>query len=165
MRPTSADLGLTLFDEDIAVFEGLVGLSPSVAMMKASDGGARWPAAAGPASETILPPLKSTVTCCLPTEFGRVLSPLPQYFEGFFGLGWFGKLLQITPNRYQWMPNMKWCEIPKLNQLLRIHQAAEYLGVCLNTLRNWCRQGKVPEYRHSDNPGELCRHQASIVKP
>ena len=41
--------------------------------------------------------------------------------------------------------------MPKLDQFLRIHQAAEYLGVCRNTLRNWCRQGKIPEYRHPVN--------------
>lgn len=41
--------------------------------------------------------------------------------------------------------------MPKLDQFLKIHEAAEYLGVCRNTLRNWCRQGKIPEYRHPVN--------------
>ncbi len=41
--------------------------------------------------------------------------------------------------------------MPKLHEFLRIHEAAEYLGVCRNTLRNWCRQGKIPEYRHPVN--------------
>ena len=41
--------------------------------------------------------------------------------------------------------------MPKLDQFLRIREAAEYLGVCRNTLRNWCRQGKIPEYRHPVN--------------
>jgi excisionase family DNA binding protein len=41
--------------------------------------------------------------------------------------------------------------MPKLDQFLRIREAAEYLGVCPNTLRNWCRQSKIPEYRHPVN--------------
>ncbi|MBM4091915.1 MAG: helix-turn-helix domain-containing protein [Planctomycetes bacterium] len=41
--------------------------------------------------------------------------------------------------------------MPKLDQFFRIQEAAEYLGVCRNTLRNWCRQGKIPEYRHPVN--------------
>jgi len=41
--------------------------------------------------------------------------------------------------------------MPKLDQFLKIREAAEYLGVCRNTLRSWCRQGKIPEYRHPVN--------------
>lgn len=41
--------------------------------------------------------------------------------------------------------------MPKLDHFVRIQEAAEYLGVCRNTLRNWCRQGKIPEYRHPVN--------------
>jgi MerR family transcriptional regulator, copper efflux regulator len=47
--------------------------------------------------------------------------------------------------------------MPKLDQFLTIHEAAEYLGVCRNTLRNWCRQGKIPEYRHPVNNYRLFR--------
>jgi MerR family transcriptional regulator, copper efflux regulator len=47
--------------------------------------------------------------------------------------------------------------MPKLDQFLRIHEAAAYLGVCRNTLRNWCRQGKIPEYRHPVNNYRLFR--------
>jgi len=39
----------------------------------------------------------------------------------------------------------------KLDEFMRINEAADYLGVCRNTLRNWCRQGKIPEYRHPVN--------------
>lgn len=39
----------------------------------------------------------------------------------------------------------------KLDQFLKIHEAAKYLGVCRNTLRNWCRHGKIPEHRHPVN--------------
>jgi hypothetical protein len=39
-QPNAVDLGLALLEDDFAVFEGLVGLSPSVGMMKARDGGA-----------------------------------------------------------------------------------------------------------------------------
>lgn len=39
----------------------------------------------------------------------------------------------------------------KLDELLRISEAAEYLGVCPNTLRNWGRAGKIREHRHPAN--------------
>ena len=41
--------------------------------------------------------------------------------------------------------------MPKLDEFLRITEAAEYLGVCPNTLRNWCQAGKITEYRHPAN--------------
>ena len=41
--------------------------------------------------------------------------------------------------------------MPKLDDYLRISQAAEYLGVCRNTLRNWEAAGKIPVYRHPMN--------------
>ena len=41
--------------------------------------------------------------------------------------------------------------MPKLDEYLRIAEAAEYLGVCRNTLRNWGRAGKIPEFRHPVN--------------
>ena len=41
--------------------------------------------------------------------------------------------------------------MPKLDDYIRIREAAEYLGVCRNTLRNWGRSGKIPEYRHPVN--------------
>jgi len=39
----------------------------------------------------------------------------------------------------------------KLNAYLTIKEAAEYLGVSLNTLRNWGCAGKVPMYKHPLN--------------
>ena len=39
----------------------------------------------------------------------------------------------------------------KLDDYLQITEAAAFLGVCCNTLRNWGRTGKIPEYRHSVN--------------
>jgi len=41
--------------------------------------------------------------------------------------------------------------MPKLDEYVRIAKAAEYLGVHHNTLRNWGRSGKLPEYRHPLN--------------
>ncbi len=41
--------------------------------------------------------------------------------------------------------------MPKLDEYLQIAEAAEYLGVCQNTLRNWGAAGKVIEYRHPVN--------------
>lgn len=39
----------------------------------------------------------------------------------------------------------------KLNGYLRIKEAAEFLGVSPNTLRNWGRGGKITEQRHPVN--------------
>ena len=39
----------------------------------------------------------------------------------------------------------------KLRDYLRISDAAEYLGVSPNTLRNWEKAGKVVAYRHPVN--------------
>jgi len=41
--------------------------------------------------------------------------------------------------------------MPKLDEFVKINEAAGYLGVCRNTIRNWCREGKIPEYRHPVN--------------
>ncbi|WP_442483059.1 helix-turn-helix domain-containing protein [Aeoliella sp. SH292] len=41
--------------------------------------------------------------------------------------------------------------MPKLDEYLRITEAAEYLGVAPNTLRNWGRSGKLVERRHPVN--------------
>lgn len=41
--------------------------------------------------------------------------------------------------------------MPKLDGYLRIKEAAEYLGVSPNTLRNWGRSGKLTERRHPMN--------------
>jgi len=41
--------------------------------------------------------------------------------------------------------------MPKLDGYLRIKEAAEYLGVLPNTLRNWGRSGKLAERRHPIN--------------
>ena len=35
----------------------------------------------------------------------------------------------------------------KLDEYVTIKEAAEYLGVSPNTLRNWHRDGKIPVYR------------------
>ena len=47
--------------------------------------------------------------------------------------------------------------MPKLKQFLQIKEAAEYLGVCQNTLRNWEMSGKLPVHRHPLNNYRLFR--------
>ena len=47
----------------------------------------------------------------------------------------------------------------KLRDYLRISEAAEYLGVSPNTLRNWERAGKIPAHRHPVNQYRLFRQQ------
>jgi DNA (cytosine-5)-methyltransferase 1 len=45
----------------------------------------------------------------------------------------------------------------RLNKYLRIQEAAEFLGVAPNTLRNWGREEKIPEFRHPVNNYRLYR--------
>lgn len=45
--------------------------------------------------------------------------------------------------------------MPKLDKYLRIKEAAAYLGVSPNTLRNWGRTGKLSERRHPINAYRL----------
>ncbi len=37
------------------------------------------------------------------------------------------------------------------NDYLLVNEAAEFLGVSPNTIRNWGRDGKITEYRHPVN--------------
>lgn len=41
--------------------------------------------------------------------------------------------------------------MPKLDDYLLIAEAAQHLGVCQNTLRNWGASGKIQERRHPIN--------------
>ena len=41
--------------------------------------------------------------------------------------------------------------MPRLDEYMQITDAAEYLGVCRNTLRNWGKAGKITEHRHPIN--------------
>ena len=47
----------------------------------------------------------------------------------------------------------------KLRDFLRISEAAEYLGVSPNTLRNWENAGKVEAVRHPVNGYRLFRRK------
>jgi predicted site-specific integrase-resolvase len=47
--------------------------------------------------------------------------------------------------------------MPKLGEYLQIKEAAAYLGVCQNTLRNWDLNGKVRVHRHPVNNYRLFR--------
>lgn len=47
----------------------------------------------------------------------------------------------------------------KLGDYLRIKEAAEYLGVVPNTLRNWGRHGKITEHRHPMNNYRLYKRK------
>ena len=46
-------------------------------------------------------------------------------------------------------------EVEKLSDYLRISEAAKYLGVSPNTLRNWVNAGKVVAIRHPVNDYRL----------
>jgi len=41
--------------------------------------------------------------------------------------------------------------MPEREHYLTVKAAAEYLGVCPNTLRNWDRDGEVPVHPHLRN--------------
>ena len=45
----------------------------------------------------------------------------------------------------------------KLDSFLTVTEAAEYLGVSPNTIRNWGRDGKIKEHRHPINNYRLFR--------
>jgi excisionase family DNA binding protein len=51
------------------------------------------------------------------------------------------------------------CLVTKLRDFLRISDAADYLGVSPNTLRNWERTGKIAAHRHPVNGYRLFRQQ------
>ena len=47
----------------------------------------------------------------------------------------------------------------KLSDYLRISEAAEYLGVSPNTLRNWVNAGKIAAVRHPVNDYRLFKQE------
>ncbi len=47
----------------------------------------------------------------------------------------------------------------KLRDYLRISEAAEYLGVSPNTLRNWENAGKIVAHRHPVNGYRLFKRE------
>lgn len=53
--------------------------------------------------------------------------------------------------------------MPSTSKYLRIKDAAQLLGVCDNTLRNWGRAGKISEHRHPVNNYRLYR-EADLKK-
>jgi excisionase family DNA binding protein len=65
--------------------------------------------------------------------------------------------------------------MPRLDDYLTIKDAAEYLGVSVNTLRNWGRDARIEEYRHPINNYRLyrqvdldkviCQLEASVSSP
>ncbi len=50
-------------------------------------------------------------------------------------------------------------EVNKLSDYLRISEAAEYLGVSPNTLRNWVNAAKVVAIRHPVNDYRLFKRE------
>jgi MerR family copper efflux transcriptional regulator len=49
--------------------------------------------------------------------------------------------------------------VDKLKDFLRISEAAEYLGVSPNTLRNWENAGKIAAHRHPVNGYRLFKQE------
>ena len=46
-----------------------------------------------------------------------------------------------------------------LEEFLTVKEAAAFLGVAPNTIRNWDRDGKIPVYRHPLNQYRLFKRQ------
>ncbi len=56
--------------------------------------------------------------------------------------------------------NFAWrIEVEKLSDFLRVSEAASYLGICPNTLRNWVDTGKIISVRHPVNDYRLFKRQ------
>jgi predicted site-specific integrase-resolvase len=53
--------------------------------------------------------------------------------------------------------------MPRVDEFMQIAEAAEFLGVCQNTLRNWGRSDKIKEYRHPVNNYRLYK-QAELQR-
>lgn len=55
----------------------------------------------------------------------------------------------------------------KLKDFLRISEAAEYLGVSPNTLRNWENAGKIAAHRHPVNGYRLFKQKEldALLRP
>ena len=51
----------------------------------------------------------------------------------------------------------------RLDDFLRVQEAAAFLGVSPNTIRNWGRDAKIPEYRHPMNNYRLYK-QSDLEK-
>ena len=47
----------------------------------------------------------------------------------------------------------------RLNEFLRVSDAAEYLGVSPNTIRNWENAGKIAAHRHPVNGYRLFKQE------
>lgn len=44
-------------------------------------------------------------------------------------------------------------------QYVKVHEAAEILGVAPNTIRKWGAEGKIPEHRHPINGYRLYKRE------
>ena len=59
----------------------------------------------------------------------------------------------------------------RLDDFLTVKEAAEFLGVSANTIRNWGREAKIPERRHPVNnyrlykPGDLEKLLRQVERP
>lgn len=49
--------------------------------------------------------------------------------------------------------------MPVLDEFVLVAEAAEFLGVSPNTIRNWGRDGKLTEYRHPLNNYRLFKRK------
>ena len=71
-----------------------------------------------------------------------------------FGIAFGGVLAASNLHEYDTIHAML-----RLDEFLTVKEAAEFLGVSPNTVRNWGREGKIPEHRHPINNYRLYRRE------
>jgi len=69
------------------------------------------------------------------------------------------KVGRVGTDFESWSHESGSAEVEKLSDYLRISEAADYLGVSPNTLRNWVNAGKVVAFRHPVNDYRLFQRE------
>lgn len=77
----------------------------------------------------------------------------------FSGLHVFGKVCVLSHCRSM----ERTTSMLRLDDFLTVHEAAGFLGVSANTIRNWGREAKIPERRHPINNYRLYK-QADLAR-
>ena len=84
-------------------------------------------------------------------RFGATVFPNPTSPPAFQALNGLVRLVHCEMSGRAQTHELRRGLVEKLDTYLTIKEAAEFLGVSLNTLRNWGRDGKVPMHRNPVN--------------
>lgn len=83
------------------------------------------------------------------TQLTQMLTPV-EYSWIFYRCLSFSSFGNLWGSQQELKKRDHWT-VPKLSEYLTVKEAAEYLGVSPNTLRNWGRDGKIAERCHPVN--------------